>query len=555
MALCLLSLAVPSTYPVRERELLQLEDKALIGDTMLLQPGISRRLVSATSETVWLRCLRKLARSPHASKRSFTADTLRRTSAVLSRQNSSGLAQEYFLANDIFETRKTGLQRNPISKDRNDNTKSAVVEGSSNTNSNNSSPTSSIDGLPHRRRQRRAQRSSESDLATESYTIPPDASSRLTTASTSAPPSSLRRRLALFLSLSKPRLTFLVVLTAATPYGLYPIPDILSAASIDAPSLSALTLLFLTTGTSLAIASANTFNMLAEPQYDARMSRTRNRPLVRKLISSQAAAMFGIITGVAGVTVLYFGCNPTTAFLGGANILLYAAVYTPLKRMSTINTWIGAIVGAIPPLMGWTAAAGQYATSADSYGGWKELLLTPQAEGGWWLAALLFAWQFPHFNALSHTIREEYANAGYKMMCSINPARNARVALRYSLLMFPICYGLLASGVVGGASLTAPSTVLWAAGSSAINGWMTVAATKFWWHQGARGTARGLFWASVWHMPILLVLAMAVKRGVWARVAESLGFGSPDSEEDDFIVEGASHVVKQAEQASTQSSM
>lgn len=504
---------------------------------MLVQPGIARSFIPLASETVCLRCPRKLARSPLTSNRSFTARSLRRNAALLSRQGTSGLAHEYFLANNVFRARDAVSKPPPLPTRRVNSPSSDVLDADSIADSNSSSDAQSLDELPHRRRQKRAQRSLQSSSLPDDYTIPPDASSRLTTASASAPPSSFQRRLGLYLSLSKPRLTFLIVLTAATPYGLYPTPDILSAASTAAPSLSALTLLFLTTGTSLASASANTFNMLAEPQYDARMSRTRNRPLARKLISTRAAAIFGILTGVAGITILYFGCNPTTAFLGGANIVLYAAVYTPLKRISTINTWIGAIVGAIPPLMGWTAAAGQYATSATSYGGWKELLLTPQAEGGWWLAALLFAWQFPHFNALSHTVREEYANAGYKMMCSVNPARNARVALRYSLLMFPICYGLLANGIVGGGSLTAPSTVLWATGSTAINGWMTVAATKFWWHQGAKGTARGLFWASVWHLPILLVLAMAVKRGVWARVGESLGLGGADFEEEDYVIE------------------
>ncbi|MBE7181449.1 MAG: protoheme IX farnesyltransferase, partial [Terriglobus roseus] len=209
-----------------------------------------------------------------------------------------------------------------------------------------------------------------------------------------------------------------------------------------------------------------------------------------------------------------------------------AGVYTPMKRISVINTWVGALVGAIPPLMGWTAAAGQYA--AD--GTWRELLFTDQATGGWLLAALLFAWQFPHFNALSHTIRHEYANAGYRMLCSVNPARNARVALRYSLLMFPICFGLAACGIVGGGSATAPTTILWTVGSSAVNGWVCMRAVSFWRWQGEKGSARGLFWASVWHLPILLVLAMALKRGVWQRLGESLGVGRLEDDDPDDAV-------------------
>lgn len=535
----LITCPASSQLLTKAQYVLRKEPSFWIVGAMLIQLASFRPFASYQQETICLRCLRRLTRSQPANRRPFAANNLRRNAAVLSRRGSAGLAREHFWANNI-----DGLKR---SKEPIDRRSVAAVSGVGSgdfreTPSKGSKATVDTNGVatpgteqerPHRRRRRKAEQISPEDPRNDSESIPPDASSRLTTASAAAPPSSLRRRLALYLSLSKPRLTFLVVLTAATPYGLYPTPEILSPISTATPSLSAATLLFLTIGTSLASASANTFNMLAEPQYDARMSRTCNRPLVRKLISPRAAALFGVLTGITGVAVLYFGCNSTTSLLGGANIVLYAAVYTPLKRISVVNTWVGALVGAIPPLMGWTAAAGQYTTED----GWRGLLFTPQAEGGWLLAALLFAWQFPHFNALSHTIREEYANAGYKMLCSANPARNARVALRYSLLMFPICIGLAASGVVGGPSLTAPTTVLWAAGSTAVNGWMTMAATKFWWHQGAKGTARGLFWASVWHLPILLVLAMALKRGIWARVGESLGYGSAADEDEEFLEE------------------
>ena len=98
--------------------------------------------------------------------------------------------------------------------------------------------------------------------------------------------------------------------------------------------------------------------------------------------------------------------------------------------------------------MGWTAAGGHYLPASESLASEAvALLLSPQAAGGYLLAALLFAWQFPHFNALSHPIRHEYLSAGYKMAVSLRPALNARVALRYALLMFPICFGLTAAGV------------------------------------------------------------------------------------------------------------
>jgi protoheme IX farnesyltransferase len=245
--------------------------------------------------------------------------------------------------------------------------------------------------------------------------------------------------------------------------------------------------------------------MLFEPKHDAKMSRTRNRPLVRKLISPTGAWLFAIGCGTAGVVALYYGVNPTTAFLGALNIALYAGVYTPMKRISVLNTWVGALVGGIPPLMGWTAAAGQCAHE----GTWQELLFGNGSAGGWLLAGLLFAWQFPHFNSLSWAIRDEYKHAGYRMLAWANPARNGRVALRYAVLMFPVCFGLAYVGVTNWGFVVT---------SSAVNGWMVYKAVQFWREQGHKGTARGLFWASVWHLPIVMVLAMAQKKGLWERI-------------------------------------
>ncbi|MCJ1257409.1 Protoheme IX farnesyltransferase, mitochondrial [Lignoscripta atroalba] len=333
--------------------------------------------------------------------------------------------------------------------------------------------------------------------------IPPDASSRLSTLSTTLPPTSLRRLFTTYLSLSKPRLSFLIVLTTAASYSLYPVPAVLLPSTTISPSLSTLTLLFLTTGTALCCASANALNMLLEPQHDAKMSRTRNRPLVRGLIGKKGALIFSGIAGILGVGGLYFGVNPTVAFLGGLNIILYAGVYTPMKRIHVLNTWAGAIVGGIPPLMGWAAAAGQ---SATDHGNWEELLLGVDNVGGWLLAGLLFAWQFPHFNALSWTIREEYKNAGYRMLAWTNPRMNGRVALRYSLLFFPICIGLTWYGVTDQGFLIT---------SSVVNAWIVREAYSFWKKEGQKGSARGLFWASVWHLPVVMVLAMAHKKGLW----------------------------------------
>ena len=369
--------------------------------------------------------------------------------------------------------------------------------------------TALLEELPHRRRKRLKQERDSSDEAV----APLDASSQLTTAARNLPSKAyLRRSFATYLSLTKPRLSFLILLTTTSAYALYPIPDLLSSTTSLAPttlSTGTLTLAYLTTGTFLSCACANTLNMLFEPKYDALMSRTRNRPLVRKLLTPRAATTFAVLCGASGLTLLYLGTNPTVAGLSALNIFIYAGVYTPMKRVSALNTWAGAVVGGIPPLMGWAAAAGQVATS--EHHSWKDLLFSEDAIGGWLLAALLFAWQFPHFNSLSHGIKDDYRNAGHKMLCWTNPARNGRVALRYSLALFPVCAGLWLAGYVDN-SFLAISTV--------CNVWVTREAVKFWRKGGAGGSARGLFWASVWHLPLVLVAALVCKKGIWEGVWE-----------------------------------
>lgn len=352
--------------------------------------------------------------------------------------------------------------------------------------------------------------------STSASALPANASSTLASLAAAQPARSRRRFVSSLLSLSKPRLTMLVVLTAMAPYALYPVPEMLAPATTHAPSLSPLTLLFLTTGTALCSASANALNMLYEPATDAVMSRTRNRPLARGLVSPRAAALFAALAGAAGTAALYLGVNPTVSLLGLTNMALYAGVYTPLKAVTALNTWVGAVVGAIPPLMGWAAAAGEAATRDGS---WRELLAAADGSstGGWLLAALLFAWQFPHFMALSWPIRDEYRAAGLRMLAWTNPARNARVALRYSLVFVPFCLALCAAGVTGWA---------FAATSLPVNLWLAREALRFWRFQGHRGSARGLFWASVWHLPAVMILALLHKKGLWAR-AWAGAFGEP----------------------------
>lgn len=449
---------------------------------------------------------------PRAVTRNFSQSTTIRAAAAALTSTRAGPGRPwkgYFSANKALESQRTGRGKGKIS---------TIVGGSSVTDGiqpeNAPSITTPSQELPHRRRQRERKGLPLPEPADEEF-LPPNSSTTLADQASQLSVRSPKRFLSILLSLTKPRLSVLVVLTACATYSLYPVSTLLSPSILEIPSLSPLTLLFLTTCTALCSASANTLNMLYEPKYDALMSRTRNRPLVRGLISPLGAAIFAFVAGSVGVGGLYYGVNPTTAFLGGLNIMLYAGIYTPLKRITVLNTWIGAVVGGIPPLMGWTAAAGQSATGA---GGWRELLLGEENAGGWLLASLLVAWQLAHFMSLSWSIRHEYKAAGYRMLCWVNPAMNSRVALRYSVLCIPISFGLCYFGI---------TEWTFAATSLPVNGWLVWEAVKFWKYEGARGSAKGLFWASVWHLPVILVLAMAQKKGLWQRAWRS-AMGQPD---------------------------
>ncbi|KZF26198.1 mitochondria protoheme IX farnesyltransferase [Xylona heveae TC161] len=515
---------------------------------MILRPARHHQLVlnSLNSGSVCSKCLFNLNTtrpSSRLSTRSFSALQPRYSSFFTSRAISFRSAEAtaptrplrrgYFLSNgfpDKIGTATVGVaaQGQFRSKTTEGGASSPIINNQQAQASAeaaadvNSKAHNTSEELPHRRRKRQRQSEAEKNASTEDSdtAMPLDASARLSTLSSTLPVHSFRRRFTTYLALSKPRLSFMIVLTTATAYSLYPVPALLSPATTSSPSLSTLTLLFLTAGTALSCASANAFNMLMEPEHDAKMSRTRNRPLVRNLIRPRGALIFAVLSGVVGVGSLYYGVNPTVAFLSGLNIFIYAGLYTPMKRISVINTWVGAIVGGIPPLMGWVAAAGE---SASGNGDWKELLFGQGSAGGWLLAALLFTWQFPHFNALSWTIREEYKFAGYRMLAFVNPRMNGRVALRYSLLFFPICYGLWYVGVTDKGFLFT---------SSLINAWLVREAWRFWRLEGYKGSARALFWASVWHLPVLMVLAMAHKKGLWERVWKSVT-GTPDEELDD----------------------
>ncbi|OMJ21569.1 Protoheme IX farnesyltransferase, mitochondrial [Smittium culicis] len=284
-------------------------------------------------------------------------------------------------------------------------------------------------------------------------------------------PVSLGKKVRLYMDLSKDKLTAFVVLSAMAGYAIAPMASDLK------------TLAILTVGTGMCSAAANSINQWSEVPYDAQMKRTRNRPIVRGVIQPVSAMTFAACMGVAGTTSLFYFVNPITGILGLSNIILYAFIYTPMKRMSIANTWVGAVVGAIPPLMGWTAVTGAIDPGALVLGG------------------ILFAWQFPHFNSLAFTIRKDYSVAGYRMMSVLNPPLNSRVSLRYSVAMLPLC-GLM--------SYLNIADYWFLLDSSILNLYLIFYAYKFN-KSSSNSTSRPLFFASLVHLPLLLILLILHK--------------------------------------------
>ena len=321
-------------------------------------------------------------------------------------------------------------------------------------------------------------------------------------------PLTFRRLISVYSALSKRNLSILMTLTATTGLALSTLPT----------SISLLT--SLTIGTYLTSAAANTFNQIFEAPLDAQTPRTRVRPLVTRRISSFHAAVFGVVCALLGTVVLYFGCNPTTAAIGFGNLLLYAAVYTPMKRFTVANTWVGAVVGAITPLMGWTATGGTLLPTTDqplqlNWPGSEHLSSLPNPLTPLILFLLLFSWQFPHFNSLSHLIRSSYALSGYPMLSVLSPRLNALVSLRHAILLVPF------TGVLAPLS----GSVDWSFALTSVvpNAYFVRSAWVFWRHT-TETSAKRLFWVSLWYLPVVLGLMMVHKNvAAWLAPAEADG--------------------------------
>jgi protoheme IX farnesyltransferase len=214
-----------------------------------------------------------------------------------------------------------------------------------------------------------------------------------------------------YIPLTKPRITWLILMS--TGIGFF------FGAGSD---WSWLALLHTLIGTGLIASGTAALNQWWEREADARMKRTKMRPLAARRISPQGALWFAIALSVVGSVELWFGANPLTAVLGVFTICSYLFVYTPLKQRTWHATTVGAVPGAMPPVIGFAAARGELTLEA----------LT--------LFAILFLWQFPHFYSIAWLYREDYSRAGIKMLPVVDPSgeRMARQILWTSLLLIPV---------------------------------------------------------------------------------------------------------------------
>ncbi len=281
----------------------------------------------------------------------------------------------------------------------------------------------------------------------------------------------LRMKAQAFVDLTKPRIALMVLVTVAVGY-------ILGAREGIAFGKLALTLV----GTALVAGGASAWNMIIERDRDARMKRTANRPLPSGKLAVVEAVVFGSALALAGVSLLYLTVNGLSSAVAAATFLLYVGCYTPLKSVTSLNTVVGAIPGALPPVIGWAASSGRLGIEA------------------WELFLIVFLWQFPHFLAIAWIYRDDYARGGHKMLPNVDPdgSFTGRQAMWYASLLVPV--GLIPSMIgLGGR--------FYFAGALILGFFYFYFAVKFWLDVNDR-TARRLLRASILYLPLILLLLL-----------------------------------------------
>ena len=289
----------------------------------------------------------------------------------------------------------------------------------------------------------------------------------------------------LYADLAKIRLSMLVVVTTGAGFILA------SPLGIDW-----LMLLWTVLGTTACAGSAAALNQLAERTRDKKMLRTANRPLPAGHVSRAHAFIFGVVLAYIGVAILSFGANIASAGIALLTILVYVLVYTPLKPRTTFNTLVGAVVGALPPLIGWVAASDGISA------------------GGWILAGILFIWQIPHFLALAWMYREDYERGGFKMLPAIDASGEltARVSVMTSLCLIPLALFMTVVGTTG---------IFFAIAGAILGAFMTMRSITFW-RKHDDASARRLFFASIIYLPLIIVVMLIDRETIqWIELGTS----------------------------------
>ena len=278
--------------------------------------------------------------------------------------------------------------------------------------------------------------------------------------------------------MTKPRITMLVLVTAYLGYYL----GLRSQGSHMATVDSWLILFYLILGTWATSAGAAVLNQVIERRHDAKMTRTKNRPIVIGKIGPMNALIFGAFLSFGGCVLLYYLINPLTAFISVATILLYILIYTPSKRITTWNTIIGSIPGALPPVGGWVAATGSLAPPA------------------WILFGILFCWQMPHFLAIAIIYAADYEKGGFKMLPTIYPEskRTSYVILFFTVALLITSLGLYILKVGG---------IVYAVGAALLGVAFFMVALKVIIESNNKN-ARRLMLASIIYLPLLLIIIL-----------------------------------------------
>ncbi len=284
-----------------------------------------------------------------------------------------------------------------------------------------------------------------------------------------------RSRLADFFALTKPRLNSLVVVTAGVGY----------LAAHRGP-FDALLFFHATVGAMLVAGGAAALNQVAERDLDARMHRTLNRPLPSGRLHTGEATWAALALAAAGLVQLALGANLTAALVALATLLSYVAVYTPLKRVTHWALLVGAVPGALPVMIGWSAVA-------------------PLSPGAWTLFAVVFVWQLPHFLALTWLFREDFGRADLPLLSISDPSgrRTANHLLDYAVLLVPVSVTPTWFGVAGMTYAVGAATL--SAGLLALSVWFARGRTT--------DRARLLFRATLVYLPIVWVLLLIDRTG------------------------------------------